>query len=354
MRTKMIYQHYMTHQHPFQRNIVYHAADGFRMCASCQPRTRAPHLNRFDAFSPLTTTASPAAIVANYLLDSGLNDARLVFPGMAVAICAVVVGAITQSRYARYDAHHGLEEHDAPEVITTHLSVPEAAEHVATAATAAGTSSSSESDTGHAEAAHASAADDLEQPLIIKVHQPPPLTRAQLKKNTIIGLLSATTGGVLVALFVPAVNIACNDQFHLLPPGVQPLSIWTANFFINLALAITCIGMGVVMLYWPQLGGPRSSLQAWFFDNNGRPLALLSGVLNASGNMFQYMAGQRAGFAAAALSQTFPVVTTVLGLVAFREFRGASRGTAALLALQVGLYISSATILAASFKPRSD
>jgi glucose uptake protein len=100
------------------------------------------------------------------------------------------------------------------------------------------------------------------------------------------------------------------------------------------------------------MGSPRSSVSAYLSDHKGRWLAVLSGVLNASGNVCQFMAGQRAGFAAATLAQTFPLVTTLIGLAVFREFKGASRGTLALLALQICAYLASAGILATSFRAR--
>jgi hypothetical protein len=297
----------------------------------------------------------------NYMLDAGLNDARLVFPGMAVAICAVVVGAITQARYTTHDIKLGDEylHSDFSDAMSVEVPLlqPVLREFSLTSEM-----------TVVLEHNILQQLEESEQQLMTPILTPrpmsrsasalvllpgPPVSRAQLHANTCIGIMSAVFGGMLVALFVPAVNIACNDPFSWLPAGVQPLSIWTVNFFINLSLSLTCMAMGTSMLYSPQPGIARSTLRAWMRDHNGRPLALLSGVLNASGNMFQYMAGQRAGFAAAALSQTFPVVTTVIGLVAFREFRGASRGTAALLALQVGLYVVAAAILALSFKPRT-
>ena len=46
-----------------------------------------------------------------------------------------------------------------------------------------------------------------------------------------LGLMVAGGGGLVYAFFAPAFNVATNDNFGLLAPGVAPLSIYAADFY---------------------------------------------------------------------------------------------------------------------------
>ena len=46
-----------------------------------------------------------------------------------------------------------------------------------------------------------------------------------------IGLVVAFAGGGVYAFFAPAFNVATNDNFGLLAPGVPPLSIYATDFY---------------------------------------------------------------------------------------------------------------------------
>lgn len=52
------------------------------------------------------------------------------------------------------------------------------------------------------------------------------------------------------------------------------------------------------------------------------------------------------------LSSCFPLVTTLLGIVVFREFRGAGARTAALLAATNAFYVASIVLLGLSARAR--
>ena len=46
-----------------------------------------------------------------------------------------------------------------------------------------------------------------------------------------LGLIVAAVGGLVYAFFSPAFNVATNDNFGVLPPGVPPLSIYATDFY---------------------------------------------------------------------------------------------------------------------------
>lgn len=48
-------------------------------------------------------------------------------------------------------------------------------------------------------------------------------------RNRLFGLLVSAFGGICFGFFSPAFNLATNDQFRLLQPGVAPLTVWTGK-----------------------------------------------------------------------------------------------------------------------------
>jgi hypothetical protein len=105
--------------------------------------------------------------------------------------------------------------------------------------------------------------------------------------------------GFCFALFSPAFNLATNDQWHQLKPGVPHLVVYTAFFYFSVMAFIFGVTANLVLLYRPLLGLPKSSLKMYLNDWEGRQWALLAGLLCGLGNGFQFMGGQAAGYAAA-------------------------------------------------------
>jgi hypothetical protein len=117
--------------------------------------------------------------------------------------------------------------------------------------------------------------------------------------KTTFGLVIVVIAGFCFALFSPAFNLATNDQWHRLKPGVPHLVVYTAFFYFSVMAFIFGITANLVLLYHPLLGLPKSSLKMYLNDWEGRQWALLAGLLCGLGNGFQFMGGQAAGYAAA-------------------------------------------------------
>lgn len=173
-------------------------------------------------------------------------------------------------------------------------------------------------------------------------------------RSSRIGLASALVGGVLCGLFVPLFNVACNDTFGLLPPGgaVAPLTVYTANFYFSLAFGTVSMTVNVYTLYRPLFGSAPSTIRAYLADNALRHWAVAAGLLASVGDVFQFMGGQAGGYTACMLANAFPLVTSLVGVLVFREFRGAGGATKGLLALQYALYVGAVAMLAASIRGR--
>jgi hypothetical protein len=155
------------------------------------------------------------------------------------------------------------------------------------------------------------------------------------------------------SLFLPGFQIAANDVFGMLPPGVPPLSIYAANFYFALGFAVVSGIMNIWFLYHPPLGTARSSFTAYLKDHKARGWSLLSGVLASCGDLTQFTGGQAVGYAAAMLVMAYPLVGVLWGMVHFKEAQQSSRLSKALLVGQVLAYAASVGLLAGSAQLRS-
>ncbi|OAE35171.1 hypothetical protein AXG93_4461s1520 [Marchantia polymorpha subsp. ruderalis] len=166
--------------------------------------------------------------------------------------------------------------------------------------------------------------------------------------NYLFGLSIVLVAGLCFSLFSPAFNLATNDQWNSLKPNVPHLVVYTAFFYFSIAAFVFGFGINLLFLYRPAMGLPKSSFPAYVADWNGRPWALLAGVLCGCGNGFQFMGGQAAGYAAADAVQALPLVSTFWGILIFGEYHRSSRKTYVLLVSMLVMFIAAVAILMSS------
>lgn len=118
-------------------------------------------------------------------------------------------------------------------------------------------------------------------------------------KSVWSGLIITLFAGVCYALFSPAFNLATNNQWHLMRPGVPNLVVYTAFFYFSLSFLLIAAVLNIIFLYRPVLSLPRSSITSYLRDWDGRGCAFLAGLLCGLGNGLQFVGGQAAGYAAA-------------------------------------------------------
>nr|CAB3462141.1 unnamed protein product [Digitaria exilis] len=186
------------------------------------------------------------------------------------------------------------------------------------------------------------------------IHQAKPGTAAfiiqleQKRSIKLLGLNLIFLAGICFAIFLPAINLATNDQCHVLRNGVPHLVVYTAFFYFSLSCFALGVCLNVLFLYRPMAGVPASSIGAYVRDWNGRHWALLSGLLCGFGNGFQFMGGQAAGYAAADSVQALPLVSTFWGVVLFGEYRRSSMKTYILLVGMLSMFVAAVVLLIAS------
>ncbi|CAK9863326.1 unnamed protein product [Sphagnum jensenii] len=250
----------------------------------------------------------------NYFLDDRINKAQILFPGVGCFLIAVFLGAALHASYSRDNlAKLQAQNHDNNEFQAQANSV-------------------------QVKAGSAQYLTQLEEQRAMKI------TGAKVT----FGLAIAVASGICFALFSPAFNLATNDQWHRLKPGVPHLVVYTAFFYFSTMSFVWGITVNTVLLYRPLLGLPKSSLKMYINDWRGRQWALLAGLLCGLGNGFQFMGGQAAGYAAADAVQALPLVSTFWGVLIFKEYYRSSRQTYILLAAMLIMFSLAVCLLASS------
>ncbi|CAK9212114.1 unnamed protein product [Sphagnum troendelagicum] len=277
-------------------------------------------------------SASVAVVVGtsvNYFLDHRMNRAIILFPGVACFLVAVVLGSFCHASNA---ADIALKLNSKPiteEGRGSCSRFPIGGEEWGSEIT--------ELAMGSAEFLH-----NLEDQRAIKIKG----------RSVGFGLGIALFTGACYALFSPLFNLATNDQFHLLKPDVPHLVVYTTFFYFSTSFFICAMLLNILLLYYPLVGLPKSSLHAYLRDWEGRYPAVLAGLICGFGNSFQFMGGQAAGYAAADAVQALPLVGTLWGILLFGEYHKSSRRTYMLLSAMLIMFAVAVTLLIASSSQR--
>ncbi|KAL8142297.1 hypothetical protein V2J09_015329 [Rumex salicifolius] len=252
----------------------------------------------------------------NYFLDDKINNAKVLFPGVACFLIAVCLGSAVHSSNSA--DNKAKLKHDSNNITNDVEN---------------GRVTSSKAEFGTAG-------------FLIELEE-----RRSIKgfgRKTWIGLAITFFAGGCFSLFSPAFNLATNDQWHLLKKGVPHLVVYTAFFYFSISCFVVAVILNMGFLYRPIMGLPKSSFKAYIMDWNGRGWAFLAGFLCGFGNGLQFMGGQAAGYAAADAVQALPLVSTFWGILIFGEYRKSARKTYILLVSMLSMFIVAVGVLMAS------
>ncbi|XP_021717935.1 ureide permease 2-like [Chenopodium quinoa] len=261
----------------------------------------------------------------NYFLDDKIDKAAVLFPGVACFLIAVILGSFVHSSNASDNKkklrHLSAGFEDKADCKDASMD-PEK-----------GKEANVEAQFGSAEFLI-----ELENKRSIKVFD----------RSIWLGLAITFFSGVCISLFSPALNIATNDQFHLLKKGVPHLVVYTAFFYFTVSSFVVSVVLNIIFLYHPILKLPKSSFKAYLADSKGRGWALLAGLLCGFGNGLQFMGGQAAGYAAADSVEALPLVSTFWAILLFGEYRKSSRKTYTLPVSMLLMFVVAVGVLMAS------
>lgn len=150
------------------------------------------------------------------------------------------------------------------------------------------------------------------------------------KKASIQGIVLSVIAGLFIACFYPVVVNSLDAVF--VSGGKGNLTPYTAIFFFAIGVFISTFFINPFFMRRPVVG-PPVKVREYFKGNIGTHFTgVLGGAIWMLGMIFSYMALGAANPAIAyALSNAAPVVAILWGVLVWKEFKGAPKGTDILL-----------------------
>jgi glucose uptake protein len=150
------------------------------------------------------------------------------------------------------------------------------------------------------------------------------------KKTSLKGILLSVIAGLFIAFFYPVVVNSLDPTF--VSGGKGSLTPYTAVFIFAVGVFISTFFINPFFMLKP-VDGPPVKASEYFTGSIGTHLTgILGGAIWMLGMIFSYMAVGAANPAIAyALSNAAPVVAILWGVLVWKEFKGAPKGTGTLL-----------------------
>jgi glucose uptake protein len=152
------------------------------------------------------------------------------------------------------------------------------------------------------------------------------------------GLILAIVAGVLMGFFYKYVAASMfPDPMH---PEAGKLSPYTAVFFFAIGILLSNFVFNTLLMFRPFQGSPVSYRQYFNGKFGDHLTGILGGAIWCIGMAFSIIASGEAGPAISyGLGQGATVVAALWGIIVWREFRSAPKGTNLILAAMLVFYI---------------
>jgi glucose uptake protein len=156
-----------------------------------------------------------------------------------------------------------------------------------------------------------------------------PATNRSISKKSIV---TCVVSGVLMGLWAPFVTRAMT-QGHTLGP-------YAVAVFFTLGALLSCFIWNIYFMKKPLVGSPVQFRDYFRGPLSGHLLGLIGGCIWGCGTVFNLVAAKFSGVAISyAIGQSAPMVAALWGVLAWKEFRGASTRAKTYLALMFVFYI---------------
>ena len=166
-------------------------------------------------------------------------------------------------------------------------------------------------------------------------------------KASVKGITISVIAGLFIAFFYPVVVNSLDPSF--VTGGKGTLTPYSAVFFFAVGVFVSTFIINPLFMKRPIEGAPVK-IKAYFSGSPGTHLTgVLGGAIWMLGMIFSYMAVGAANPAIAyALSNAAPVVAILWGVLVWREFKGAPKGTGTLLWIMFSAYIAGLILITMS------
>lgn len=167
------------------------------------------------------------------------------------------------------------------------------------------------------------------------------------KKPTVKGILLSVFAGLLIAFFYGLVVKSLDNSF--VAGGTGTLTPYTGVFFFSVGVFISTIVINPFFMKYPVQGEPVKMSAYWKGNFKTHLSGVIGGFIWMFGMVVSFMAAGAANPAISyALSNAAPVVAILWGVLIWKEFKGAPKGTNSLLMAMFILYIIGLILITAS------
>lgn len=158
------------------------------------------------------------------------------------------------------------------------------------------------------------------------------------KKASLQGIILSIIAGLFIAFFYPVVVNSLDKSF--VSGGKGTLTPYTAVFFFAVGVFVSTFIINPFFMRKPVSGSPVHAKEYFSGSLKTHLTGVLGGAIWMTGMIFSYMAVGAANPAIAyALSNAAPVVAILWGVLIWKEFRDAPKGTNTLLYIMFIAYI---------------
>jgi glucose uptake protein len=161
------------------------------------------------------------------------------------------------------------------------------------------------------------------------------------------GILLSVIAGLFIAFFYPVVVNSLDPSF--VSGGKGTLTPYSGVFFFAVGVFISTFFINPIFMRNPVDGAPVKMKQYFSGTIKTHLTGVLGGAIWMLGMIFSYMAVGAANPAIAyALSNAAPVVAILWGVLVWKEFKGAPKGTDILLWIMFAAYIAGLILITMS------
>ena len=159
------------------------------------------------------------------------------------------------------------------------------------------------------------------------------------------GVVLAIVAGLLMSTFYRFVVKGMDiDNFE--QPAAGMLTPYSAIFIFSIGVLLSNFIFNTFVMKKPFVGEPVSYGEYFKGSFSTHLVGILGGMIWCLGTAFSYIAAGKAGAAVSyALGQGAPMIAAFWGVFIWKEFKGADKKTAALLALMFALFIVGLAVI---------
>ncbi|MBQ9311283.1 MAG: multidrug DMT transporter permease [Bacteroidales bacterium] len=154
------------------------------------------------------------------------------------------------------------------------------------------------------------------------------------------GIILALCAGVIMSFFSSFVMRAM-DTTNFVSPEAGKVTPYTAIVVFTLGVLLSNFVFNTIAMRKPFVGEPVSYAQYFKGNCSTHLVGMLGGAIWCLGTALSYITAEKAGPAVSyALGQGAPMVAAIWGVFIWKEFKGAKKGTGALLAAMFVLFVA--------------